>query len=314
MMDLAREVGCSQTQISRVFNGQPKVSPELRSRVLEIAQKMNYRNQANNHLIRIGFIEDAFNSFYSSNLLYHVMKCTNKLHWNCIPIDITNSNILNHFLFDGIISNVLNKSWIYELSASQNLPLVMINSYDFPLEKVCSVNPDEENATELILKHLKELGHRKIVRVHLSDVETAHRGRNSFLRSAAKLNLAGSVVNCEDSLEKPLEDILLPLIQQGFTAIYMIHQHLALPAARIIQQAGYRIPEDISLVTYEIEGISESLYPAHTTLAFDYEALVERALRELYRRIRGENVSGGVIRFPNRLIVRESTGPCRSEC
>ena len=96
MMDLAREVGCSQTQISRVFNGQPKVSPELRSRVLEIAQKMNYRNQANNHLIRIGFIEDAFNSFYSSNLLYHVMKCTNKLHWNCIPIDITTSNILNH--------------------------------------------------------------------------------------------------------------------------------------------------------------------------------------------------------------------------
>lgn len=311
MMDLAREVGCSQTQVSRVFNGQPKVSPELRSRVMEIAQKMNYRNRANNHRIRIGFIEDAFNGFYSSNLLYHVMKCTNELHWNCVPADITDLSVLNHFLFDGIISNVLNKNWICEWSARQNLPLVMINSHDFPLERICSVNPDEENATELVLKHLKELGHRKIIRVHLSDSWTAHRGRDAFLRGAAKLNLADSVVNYEDSLEKPLEEVLLPILRQGFTAIFMIHQHLALPAARIIQQAGYRIPGDISLVTYEIEGVSEHLYPAHTTLVFDYEAIVARALQELHRRIRGREVSGGIIGLPNRLIVRESTGPCR---
>lgn len=162
---------------------------------------------------------------------------------------------------------------------------------------------------------LKQLGHRKIARVHFVSPEevTYHRGQREFLRAAAELNLGDSVRNFQFVEPHTLKSGLLSVLKQGFTAVYMIHQNLAVPAARAILDAGYRIPDDVSLVTYELPEISCHQSPPHTTLDFDYDALARRALEELRLRMLGRAVGGGSVLIPNILTVRGSTGPCRRE-
>src|SRR3989442_6566475 len=43
LADIARELGVSKMTVSRAINNHPEISPETRSRVLEAAQRMNYR-------------------------------------------------------------------------------------------------------------------------------------------------------------------------------------------------------------------------------------------------------------------------------
>src|ERR671932_671311 len=41
--DIARELGLSKMTVSRAINNHPEIRPETRARILEAAQKMNYR-------------------------------------------------------------------------------------------------------------------------------------------------------------------------------------------------------------------------------------------------------------------------------
>src|SRR5436305_13167712 len=43
LADIARELGVSKMTVSRAINNHPEISPETRARILEAAQRMNYR-------------------------------------------------------------------------------------------------------------------------------------------------------------------------------------------------------------------------------------------------------------------------------
>ena len=312
MEDLAREAGCSRPQVSRAFNGKPNVAPEVRERVLAAAKRLNYRNTANRRQIRIAVITQSIGSIYGSVMLDALMKQACERTWVCHIVHEQFIHTISDYFYDGAISLIFNDSWARKWAEERTTPLVMVNSYGTALDKVCSVDPDSYDGSCLVLRHLKRLGHRKIARVHIvgPGEVTYHRGQNEFLRAAAELNLGDSVRNFQFVEQSTLKSGLLSVLEQGFTAVYMIHQSLAVPAAKVILDAGYRIPEDVSLVTYELNGISAHLMPPHTTLDFDYSALARRALEELRLRMLGRATGGGSVLIPNILTVRGSTGPC----
>ncbi len=312
MDDLAREAGSSRTVVSRVFNGKSNVSAEVRARILETAKKLNYRNMANNHQIRIGLVISGFTGEYGVRIVRAVMDAAYELGWICLPFERRNLKGLDHLFLDGVVSMIIDQKFVRRWD-KQNLPLVMMNSYTDPVEHICSVDPDRIQEAELVLNHLKSLGHRKIAHIYLSNPAIQHRGCDEFLQVAARLNLGDSAVNFEYPDDEPLEKILPEILKQGFTAIFMIHQNLALRSVKIIQNAGYRIPEDVSLITYERKEVSEYMTPPLTTIDYDYDALARRALAELRLRMLGRKVGGSSIRIPNILTIRNSTGPCRKD-
>lgn len=272
--DLAREADCSPTQISRTLNGRPGVAPEMRTRILAAAKRLNYRNMANNHQIRVAVVISQLSGKFSSRLLQNVMNAAFELGWICLFFDERRLDTLDYFLFDGVISSVSDRKWVQKWVKERNQPLVMLNSYGLSFDHVCSVDPGRDDEAELVLRHLKSLGHRKIARVHFVDTgeENYHRGEKEFLDAAARLNLGDSARNFQFTRPMTHEDGLRFVLSQNFTAIYMIHQNLAALSAEIIQNAGYRIPEDVSLVTYEVQNISRFLSPPHTTIDFDYHS------------------------------------------
>jgi len=307
MAELAKEIGCSRSQVSRALNGRPNVAPEIRAKVLAAAERSNYRNSSNRHRIRIACISDHFSGYFIPQIFEHIQLEAASLGWECNVL----GDIANDEFYDGVISAVYKEKWAREWGATRNLPLVMLNSYASNSDYICSVEPDPFDEAELVLRHLKELGHRKIARMHMvTQAETAHRGRFEFLQAAQQLQLPWAEnIELTNDLEWPaaFRDVL----GRGFTAAYVIHQHQAARAASVLQKLGVRIPEDFSLITYELPEISEYLTPPHTTVNFDFAALSKRALHELRLRMLDKAGSLGAIRLPNCLIVRSSTGIVR---
>jgi len=190
-----------------------------------------------------------------------------------------------------------------------NMPLVVINNYGMAMENICSVDPDSYEESHLVLEHLKALGHRMIARIKLVDFQAGkrnlERGDREFMRAAENLNLslAENFNYFEDS---GLEDVLKTIIARGFSAVFMIHQHLAVSISSCLYRLGVKIPEDISLVTYEVPKVTEFLHPPQTTLDFDFPELAHIAVEQLKRRMKGDAVPVSV-KAPVKLNIRQST-------
>ncbi len=315
MTDLALVAGCSRSQVSRALNGKANVAPEVRAQVLAAAAKLNYRNTANRHQIRIAVIIQRIGGAYGQQMVDALINAAAGRKWICQIIQERSLDQVSPYFFDGVVSLIYNNSWARKWIEERAIPLVMVNSYGTAFDQVYSIDPDPFQGSRIVLRYLKELGHRKIARIHFVDEEQSayHRGEKEFLDAAAQLNLGDSVRNFQISFPQISKrwEAFRAVLAEDFTAIYMIHQHLAIPAANFIQEAGYRIPEDVSLVTYELPGISEYLNPPHTTIDFDYGKIARRALEELHLRMLGRGGGGGSIPIPNILHIRASTGPCR---
>ena len=79
--------------------------------------------------------------------------------------------------------------------------------------------------------------------------------------------------------------------------------------AAALALTGWRVPEEVSLVTYELPRLSENLTPPHTTLDFDYAGMAERAFQQLALRFKGEAPPDNAPKVPVLLNVRGTTGP-----
>ncbi len=314
MIDLAREAGCSKSQVSRAIAGKPGVAPELRARVLELASRWNYRNLADNHRPRIVFAVWSWGCAFADRLLNMLEEESERLGLSYACVDRNNFSFINEHFCDGVIAINFggnNKGWNW--GAFSGLPLIIVNGYGRGLDHIPSIDPDREDEYSLVLKHLAGLGHRRIARVYPRNFQDSNRvisrGASEFQEAAAKLKL----MEVEDVVyprDVPLEAVIPPLLDRGITAVYIVDLMLGIPAAECILRTGRRIPEDVSLVSYELSRISEHLDPPHTTLEFDYRTIARRAVAELHVRIKGEGGSpGGAIPIPNILHVRGSTAP-----
>lgn len=309
MQDLAREAGCSKSQVSRALNGLAEVSPEIRQRVLDAAIKADYRNLARNHVPTIALIIQQKADYFVMPMMEACLVEAERRNWGCQVIDSRQCAQLKEFFFDGAISTLFDQSWPRQWGTARSMPLVVINSYGFRPDHICSIDPDPLSEAMLVLSHLHGLGHRRIARIHIENPgQTYHRGGREFMRAAAALDLSGGVENLETT--EPLSVAMLQgLIDRGFTAFFVIHQYLAVPAAQMLAATGKKIPGEISLVTYEVPSISPYLSPPHTTVNFDYAQMARLACDQLALRMGGKDAAvGDSFRVPAQLVIRGTTG------
>ena len=72
-----------------------------------------------------------------------------------------------------------------------------------------------------------------------------------------------------------------------------------------------RVPEEISLIDWEFEGVSEYLDPPRTTVAVNFPKLATVALDLLCRMVETRQIQPDRLVLP-KLILRRSTAPVRT--
>lgn len=169
---------------------------------------------------------------------------------------------------------------------------------------------DEYLGAQLVADHLIDLGHRSIFVLAPPDQRPAERrslGVQDAL-TAAKLPHY-PVIRCADwQPASGYEGATRLLAEYGaqVTAIACANDEVAVGAMRAVQDAGLRVPEDVSVVGFDDHPMSEFVRPALTTVHQDFEALGALAFRALMALIGGKELPEDNSVLPT-LKVREST-------
>ncbi len=214
---------------------------------------------------------------------------------------------------DGVIigDSHIGDTAAHELRA-RGVPYVLVMR---KLEGHLSVTTDDYRGGQLAAEHLLDLGHRR-VGVIAGD-QLASTGRERTLGFRRAFEAAGhplpdsSIVQSTFSTPSGLEagNRLLRLPDPP-TAIFAVHDLLALGAMGAIRDAGKRVGEDVALIGYNDLDLAATLPVPLTSVRSDLRAMGALSVDVLLRTLRGETAQG--VLLPPELVVRATTPALRA--
>ena len=101
--------------------------------------------------------------------------------------------------------------------------------------------------------------------------------------------------------------------KRPFTALFAYNDISAIGSIRAFQEAGLRVPEDVSVVGFDDIRIAVHNNPRLTTVRQPLEKMGEIAARTLLKRIEDHADWMPKIVIEPELVVRDSTGPAPTE-
>jgi len=212
--------------------------------------------------------------------------------------------------------------------ASENIPFVaLLNSSDASpaFTDLPCIDADNRQGTDDALRHLVELGHKRIGIVNLSTFQT-----NLYDRLAAyfeALAEAGLSICPEHVLMNSFpwdEGVFQRLIDQWVgklvrsnrlpTAIFACDFNMTLKTVAALQRLGVRVPDDVSVAGFDDAPVAEHLWPPLTMVRQPVYQMGRRAATRLLEHLKtSRGHLHGTERLPTQLIVRGSTAAPRPE-
>jgi len=269
--DLAKKTGLSITTVSRVLNGKAKeyrISKKTRQQIEDAAKEFNY---IPNHFaanLRTGksgtialIVPSLKNPFFAeivSNLNAEIRKFG---YITIIGDSNENADIENMELKSLIGRNVEGLIIIpcgiqsdHILSLYNNgVPLICIDRYFEELD-IPYVSTDNYKGAYMATKHLIENGHSAITCIQGVQHSTPNKLRVKGFEDAMKdlKTERKSIVGDDFTFENGyLETNLLLQRKERPTAIFTLSNTIALGCMKALKEGNIRIPEDISLLTFD---------------------------------------------------------------
>lgn len=222
-------------------------------------------------------------------------------------------------LVEGLIvaTALLDDPFLTQLSA-ERFPLVLINR-KMATPGLASVSGDDASGIYLAVRHLADLGHRRIG--HLAGPQATSTGRvrlQAYRQALQDLGLPHSndlVVECSAWSEDEGARGMSELLQRDpeLTAVLAGNDLLALGCYDLLRARSIRCPEQISIVGFNDIPIAEKLTPSLTTIRIPHYEIGAESAQLLLTHMRGGNhTSVKSILLPLELIVRDSSGPAPS--
>ncbi|WP_019060913.1 LacI family DNA-binding transcriptional regulator [Streptomyces prunicolor] len=187
------------------------------------------------------------------------------------------------------------------------------------LEKTWWVDLDWVALGRGCVRHLADLGHRRIAFVNRSEelfragYESAHRGLEGFDQGVAELGLTGRGHFCGDDDaegEACLERILLE--DPATTAVVTLNEASLGGVYRGLNRAGRVVPRDFSVVGMTAGPWAETVSPPLTAAGEPVDEISQVAVELMLERLDSPGASPRHVMLRPLISIRSSTGPCPS--
>lgn len=329
--DIAKEAGVSPATVSRVMNGSVNVRDEKKTRILQVIDKYNYRpNPHARSLIDtktklLGILTaDIRNPFYGS-LFIACEKAAMKKGYTVVLCNSLNENqVEDHYLnvfedqrVDGILliggrvdELISDPNYVRHINRLSNrMPIVVTGKLDG--SDTYQVNIDQIQAVEQALGHLLDYGHKKIALLGgASMVKSTADKRLRFLQLMDKyaLPVRGSYMSDISTYDDDggyLEMTKLLNSPNRPTAVIAINDNFAIGVLRAIYEKGLRVPEDISIISFDNTMLSKMCIPPLTSVDYDYDAYGSTLINSMVDLLEGKTIPR-VQHISTRLIPRSS--------
>ena len=326
---IADESGLSVTTVSRVLSGQApryRISKQTETAIRKLAKDSSFvpnqlaRGLRLKRTLTIGLvIPDISNPFFAA-IAHQVVVGTRKRGYSVIfcdsqddtDLEVQSLGLLQSRSVEGVVLCPAGKSGEHLAGfVGGRLPIVLVDRFfpDLPLPYVSSDNVSgAKQATELLIAN----GHRRIAclqGVHgTSPNESRVRGYKEAL-AQHHLPVAENLIVGDSFTEQSgyIETKLLLRSEPGVKAILALSNLNALGAIRALTEERQRIPEDVSIVSFDDTPYSAYLATPLTTVAQANSEMGEVAVKLLFDQIDcpQRQTKGGIL-LPTTLIMRAS--------
>lgn len=331
--DVALRAGVSRSTVSFVLNNQTDlkvpISAETQERVLRAIAELGYEPDARAQSLRRGgdtnivgvilpVIQNPFFWQILSGISDALQEAGYSLHLVHHPLDEQQeANTIRELIrqrVDGFIllsavKYLLPKLTDYLRNAGR--PAVEITSTRAEFDHVVH---GYSGGTRTLMKHLLELGHRRIGFVYGTSREVQGHDRlltyRKVLQETGLPNDPKLEMHCGEQLEDGYQAAYALLNRPDRpTALLVINDMLAIAAMRAAGDLGLSIPADLSIAGFDDIQLSNYITPRLTTVSGKAEESGRAAVRLLLNRFAEPDLPQQVTATEDQLIVRESTGP-----
>jgi len=322
---VAKHVGLTKGTCSAVLNktaASKSVPLHTQERILAAARELNYRpsfyarNLGVKRTYMIGVVTQEIGDFYGSPIISGIEQYLRQKNFFFLTVahrhDPKLLETYAHILQErGVEGFITVDTFIPHPLA---LPTVAIPGHR-RLEGVTNIVLDHRRGVRLALNHLAELGHTEIAFMKGAEVSPDSEDRwNSICEVAKELGIrirAELVVQLEGddatpNLGYPFAKAFLAR-KRPFTALFAYNDISAIGSIRAFQEAGLRVPEDVSVVGFDDIRIAVHNNPSLTTVRQPLQKMGEIAARTLLNRIEEHEEWVPEISIEPEFVVRNST-------
>lgn len=327
MQDIADRLNLSKNSVSQALSGKDGVSEETRRKIMRAADEMGYvytlgkkKKAVTDSKGAIALIASEF-AFSQKNFFGEIYltieqeaaKYGKRLLIQSVTREAAESLALPSFLMEDDVDGVMVLSHIttdyINKVIDTKIPTVLIDHHHPRIQADCILTNNRFSAYEAI-RHLVELGHTRIG--FLGDISISP----SYYERLEGFNLAMRDFRitprdswlCTDTAEDAGSVMSrVQSLDEQPTAWFCVNDGLGFFLNAALQQLGYQIPADVSIVSFDNGYLSRLSTPPTTTLDVDLKLFGVKAVEQLFKRIQEPGEPYTELLLPTKLLVREST-------
>jgi LacI family transcriptional regulator len=328
---VAQHLGLTPGTVSAVLNNSAaarSIPEHTRKRILAAARELNYRPNFLARSLRvrrtftIGVVAEEIGDAYGGMVVSGVEAYLSEKYYFFFTVAHHHDAKLLDVYSDLLVARGIEGLIIIDtyINAPPVVPTIAVAGHQ-QIENVSNIVLDHRRAAELALSHLKELGHTRIAflkgQAQSSDsvtrwtaIEEVAREFGVTIYPELVLQLEG--LDTTPELGYPYGKALLAR-NVPFTALFAYNDISAIGAMRAFEEAGLRVPRDISVVGFDDISLAAFSIPALTTVRQPLMKMGRIAAQTLLDRIENRGPFIPEIAVEPDLVIRASTAPASRE-
>jgi LacI family transcriptional regulator len=311
-----------------VMNSRPGIGEDVRMKILNAAKELGYERQRRSFYSHSKSLNLVMykkhgnvvndNPFFAE-LIQGIELSTRKCGWNLLISYYYESQ--NHAEQISAIEASSCRGIILlatEMSvddlvrfSSLSVPMVLLDN-TFNDAGLDSITINNIQGSMQAVKYLEKLGHRKIGHLKSSAGITNIVERcEGYLKGISEPPPAKYTVSIAPTSEKAYEDMRTYLASKPElpSAFFADNDIIAISCIRALREAGYKIPENVSIVGFDDIPACEIVDPPLTSMRVSRQTMGALAVEQLFKRINKDSSENVRIAVNTTLVSRSSAAP-----
>lgn len=324
--DVAKKAAVSTATVSRALRGLPNVAPATREHILRIAKELHYvisprASRVNTGHKLVAVVTPLVDQWFYSKITTAIVMKLLEAGYEAVRFGVdgvrAQTEQLKRILQQGLIDACIVVSYPLEPEAIKHLQLHQIpcvtvetDSGVFP-----SIQIDNVAAAELAMRHLINLGHRRIG--FITPLETFEGEVVSTARlKGYRMALEKATIAYDEVLELSGNDVYeggfeamkqLYSLENPPTAVFAASDEMAVGALKMLRDLKVNVPEHVSIIGFDDNDLAS--YVGLTTIRQPVTLFAELAAEKLIACFEnpGEPCLEQTL-LPVEIIIRSTTG------
>ncbi len=325
--DVAREAEVSKSTVSRVLNEAPNVNLEMRTRVLDAIERLDYQPSRAARTLKknlndiIGFLVPSITDTIFGAVLQGAEDFAYKNKMGILAYSTGDDLERQRMYLETLLSEQLAGLVIVpapntdpntvQTMQAQRVPVVLL---DRKLQGVEAdyIGSDNIQGAYNAVKHLIDNGYSRIATI--AGLQSVSTGRERLVGYRMALSEANLEMNSDwvefgnfDRYASFAALKSLTELDDLPDAVFVANDEMTVGALHAIKDVGIRIPDDLAFVGFDELPLADLLSPPLTTVEQSTQVLGEEALRILIDSKERSDRPTRIVQLPTKLNVRKST-------